>query len=142
MPSLKWIVIAHSFAIDRATNNLSIFNQIDEIQVPADAVEPEKGKHSALTPGLVAVMLWARSDSKKPEAVEGRIVVSSPTAKMIGQAAFKLDLLETLRNRTIVTFPFFAYSGPGEYSFTAQIKGGAGWRAAGSATIEVKKLDV
>jgi hypothetical protein len=142
MPSLKWILIAHSFAIDRASNNLSIFNQIDEVQVPANAVEPEKGKHSALVPALVAVMLWARSDPKKPEAIDARVVISSPIKKSLGQSTFKVDLLEFRRARVVVTFPFFAYTGPGEYSFTVQVKVGARWRAVGGTTLDVTKLAI
>lgn len=138
MPHLEWALLAQSFAIDRTTNALSVFNQIDEIGVPAEVVAPTDGKAVPLGPGFVVLALWSRSNATKRESTEVRVVVLSPASKELGASTAPLDLVEAPRGRTIVSVPVLPFVGAGLYEIRILLKAGSRWRKVGSVDLTVR----
>lgn len=134
MPVLEWALLAQSHAIDRQTNILSIFNQIDEITVGAEATPG-----SLVAPSFSFVSLWSRSDVERPEIGELRIFVVDGNGKRVGETTSQIDLKEYLRSRCIFGIPALPFSGPGTYFFDVQVKRGASWKSVKKVPLVVKQ---
>jgi hypothetical protein len=139
MPKLEWVLLAQSFSIDRETNNLSIFELLEEVSVPAGTPDPSPGTHTAIGPPFALLMLWSRSGNDIPEVADARVVVSGPSCKVLGQNPLKVDLTKPPRVRQIIRTPFFPYVGIGRYRFGVQVKHGERWRTVGATHLIVSR---
>jgi hypothetical protein len=95
-----WTVVCSHSVTDRDTNNVSIFNVIEQISIIG---EP---KPQGVAPvRFEIVTLWARSDDDKPARGRSRITFMSPSQKksMLGEERdVDLSKYERLRARRFV----------------------------------------
>lgn len=94
--------------MDRETNNISLFNVVEEVVVAAQP--PLSLKQLGLPEGVVPVVfqlvvLWARSDPAVPEKGRGRLRVEMPTDTRVLGNEFDADLTAFLRLRTVINLP-------------------------------------
>lgn len=144
MARLEWVLVVQLASLDRQTNNLTLTNVIEELTVPATAIEPPTGKVVAIHPAFTVVMRWIRDDLKVPEKTSARLRIFSPSRrKPLGNGDIVVDMTgQILRTRAMVQFPFFPYAGPGEYRIDVQqkIEGRTeSWRKAGATSIFVRR---
>ena len=106
--------------VDRQTNNISLFNVVEDIQVVAPSPElgPSETVSQVITPQVFdLVIMLGRSDFEVPEKGSGRVRILGPgiDAKESGSPPFEGDLTEFLRHRMIIKIPGIPITGDGDY---------------------------
>lgn len=142
---VNWTVIAESTAIDRDTNNLSLFNLIEQVQIPEP---PELSDFSngdalpAMPLRLVVVTLFSRSEPDQGERKEVRLVVAMPNGRVAETSlSFDVDLESATRNRTRINVGTLPLAGQGEYRFRIEGLGEDGeWQMMSEAPLQVEYL--
>ena len=136
---VNWAVLCASSAIDKDSNNMSLFNIMEEVRVPASpppsTVYPSDGPlEGLLAPGLFQlVILFARSDEEIPEHKETRVRVIAPDGdEMTVGSDYDVNLRQFLRLRARINFPGLPLKAPkptpGTYEIIIQNKNDdGGW---------------
>ena len=119
-----WAILCERVAIDRETNNLSLFNVIEEVTVPA---QPPLSLSEAIPKGVIPatfelVVLWVRSDLDVPERGLGRIRILIPDVSEEITQEYEVDLSQFLRLRARLRLPGIPAGGGGIYSFIIEGK--------------------
>jgi len=122
-----WAILCERSVTDRDTNNVSLFNVIEELQIPAQP--PVNLSERSVPPGVMPFMfelmtLWARSDFEVPERGRGRVRVTVPGGKDTLTQEFEVDLTQFLRVRTRLRLPGLPVGDTGIYRFVVQGKAG------------------
>lgn len=124
-----WAVLCLNSVIDRQTNNLSLFNILEEISVlPVPAQGPQSKGPGDLTfaPTFELVTLWGRSDENVPERGYGRVKLSLPASSSEAPKVaveYEVDLTKYLRLRQIGRIHGLPAAGEGVYTYTFIIEG-------------------
>jgi hypothetical protein len=97
---LVWTVVCSKTSTDRDTNNISLFEVLEQLngQVPPE----QAGQQGLLAFSLEVVSLWIRSDANVPERGTGRLVHVDADASEYPPVEFTVDLTEHKRMRTLV----------------------------------------
>jgi hypothetical protein len=121
-----WGVLCQSSIIDNSTNNLTIFNTLEEIQVevkpkPGEKIEPGKLIH--LPMNFEIISLWQRTNVEKKVICDSQIEIYDSKNKLIQTFTQPFNLDEgKKRFRTILQISGFAVSESGDYSFHIKIR--------------------
>ena len=111
-----WAVLCQSSVIDRATNNVSLFNVVEEIDLVGPLPLPSSGE--VIAPFVFdLVILFARSDVDTPEKGRGRIRVVRLDETRSAPQEFEIDLTKFLRFRVVAKIPGLPLTGAGIYRF-------------------------
>jgi len=122
-----WAILCERSVTDRVTNNVSLFNVIEEVQI---AAQPPVNLSELNVPAVVIplmfelVVLWVRSAFEMPERGRGRVRVIVPGAKIAGSQEFEVDLTQFLRARTSLRIPGLPVGDTGIYRFVVEGKAG------------------
>lgn len=119
---VTWAIICESAVTDQETNNISLFNLLDEMQLPEPpdpATEQSPPVMAAVQ--LLMVALFSRSDLERGEKEQARITINFPTA-IEAQAlpTFEIDLENAHRLRAKFNIAGFPVAGEGIYHFRIQ----------------------
>jgi hypothetical protein len=130
-----WSVLCTKSLVDSDTNNISLFEIVDELTV-----------ENFTNPGVIKVdyeivTLWYREKAEKKESVEYKINLVTPSGKDKGgpevECIFKPGIL---RNRSKVIFKAFPLDEIGSYKFQIlEKKGGGKFKEVGFIPISVKE---
>ena len=117
---ILWAILCQISVVDRQTNNISLFNVVEDIQVvaPSPQLEPSETVSQLVTPQVFdLVIMLGRSDFEVPEKGSGRVRIMGPglDAKESGSPPFEVDLTEFLRSRMIIKIPGIPIAGEGIY---------------------------
>lgn len=146
MPKLVWSVLCHHGIVDKFTNNLTVVNQIDQLNVPPPPVpmvssvrvKKSNGVKAVLLPiSLCVVTVWEREKRAISEVAKGRCTLIGPTKQRLAVFEFDVNLRKTLRARFLGSLPGLPVSGEGTYRFLLQVRRGAGWLRVGEVTFDV-----
>ena len=115
-----WAILCEGAITDRESNNVSLFNIIEELGVPAQA--PEGLGDLGLPPGVfpgtfTLVILCTRANLDTPEMAHGRIRLVAPDNTELLSLDFEMDLFEFLSGRLIINMPGLPISSEGQYLF-------------------------
>ncbi|MGB8983458.1 MAG: hypothetical protein WCC12_16420 [Anaerolineales bacterium] len=114
-----WSVICSRSVIDAETNNVSIQDVIEQINISA---EPKK---DGLLPfPFELITLWGRKESDKPSKGIERITFVTPSGKSEVVSETEIDLSNAERHRHRVKFPGLPVSEAGKYYFKVELKNG------------------
>ncbi len=129
-----WTLLCSQAIIDRDSNNLSLFNVIEQINIEG---EPQLGRVAPV--GLEVVSLWVRSDLNTPGRGHARLTFVSPTGTRIKSVEDELDLTKCERLRTRRLFAGLELSEPGQYTFKLELlnDGENRWREVASVPLKV-----
>ena len=136
-----WTVLCSKTATDKDSNNISLFEVVEQIQVtgPGGALaEP------VLVPtSLELVSLWARADFGTPTRGTTRVVILFPDGHVAGQAEMDVDLAAVQRTRTIVKFPALPFRLPGVMRFVVSLRqdNAEEWTEVASVPLNVERLE-
>ena len=109
-----WSVLCSRALIDRQTNNMSLFEVLEAIQVLTNAPPGDP----AILPfeGTVAT-LWARERPDQRVSGQMRIRLVAPDGKELGAFRAQVNLADVSRTRTISTISGLPFAGGGTYEF-------------------------
>ena len=114
--------------VDAATNNVSIFNILDEIhpQLPSegDRAKAPRNAKPAVAFMCSVVSFWARDDIEKPErrAPNVRVQLRSPKGKKLIEVTHQLDLATYPRARLIANLPALPVPEEGVYQWSVALE--------------------
>ena len=116
-----WSVLCTRGIIDKQSNNVSIFEILEEIHVPRSAVARE-------TEPIVGVLAnwvssFSRTNNDIPETGKIRDVIKLPSGKSFGTRESDIDLKNVKRRRLIRAIPLPPKNEEGTYIFETSLKG-------------------
>lgn len=118
-----WTVICRSSSIDSLTNNFSLNNVVDQVQVGKKDLSgknllPERGEAIPLDFQVVTLWKKADQDNNKKIALDGELQVVDPEGEVLMTQPFPIAMEEgKQRTRAIIGFQGFKVTVPGEYIF-------------------------
>ena len=117
-----WAIICEGSSVDRESNNVSLFNVLEQIQIPEPpAVDASNDARPAAPIPYRLVVLFCRSDQMVGEKGTARIALRFPTEEepvIFPQSVIDLEVAQ--RNRLVSRFPFLPVSGEGTYKFVIE----------------------
>jgi len=112
-----WTVLCSSASIDRDTNNISLFEVIEQLNVQGDVREP------VIVPRpFEIVSLWTRIPLDQPARREARYRLRTPGGRDIPVVTQELDLRQYRRLRTRSRLPALPVDQAGLYSFVVEYR--------------------
>ncbi len=117
-----WTVIAQGSVTDSLTNNLSINNVLEQIQIgkhdaSGKTIIPTKGE--AIPINFQIISLWKKLTDQKDEfSIDGKLEVLDPSGKVLVSQLYSIAMMKDKeRMRSIINFQGFKITLPGEYTF-------------------------
>lgn len=129
-----WSVLCSRTVIDQGTNQLSMFDILEEVQA-----ETRKEIDFPVTVPfqVVLVSYWVRQDDKKPVKGEYRVRVIDPDGAKLGEFTGKINLKASGRSRTLTTFNALSFGGPGRHGWEVAYRVGKGkWKDVTSIPVD------
>ena len=132
-----WTVICGQSSVDSKSNNLSLFNVLEEI-----TAEPHPGTPVAGIPLLMLpfeiVTLWRRFPLEEPAKGSARILLHAPQTdpEQLG-GTHDLDLTEYRRLRTVISVNSIKLSVSGTYQFILESTSDGQWTEVARVPLEI-----
>ena len=128
-----WTVVCSRAVIDRESNNVSLQNIIEQINIRGEPI-PD----TVIAVQLEVVTLWVRADFDVPSQATTRLTFLSPFGNVLGSFGSDIDLSEYERFRARAKFEALPMPEPGHYAFRMEFKnkGESEWHEV--ATIPLK----
>lgn len=114
-----WSVVCSRSATDRETNNVSLFEVIEQLNVLGPLPD---GANVALPISYELVSLWSRADPAEPEESTARLTLIAPNDTEIHVQEFAINLTGNVRMRTQLRSLGFPVRGAGRYTFKVEIR--------------------
>jgi hypothetical protein len=129
-----WTVVCSMSVVDRDTNNLSLFNVVEQLNI---FTEPQPNAASQLS--LDVVSLWVRAEAETPAQGKSRLTLLSPSGEILGQAEGEIDLSQHERLRMRRRFPLgLNLQVSGRYYFRVELQlGDEAWRTVTNVPLRV-----
>lgn len=127
-----WTVLCRKMSIDRETNNVSLFDVLEQIQIYEWTGQP-----AAVVGPFELASLWYRPDV--PSRGEARVTLRSPSGHLLHEATQEIDLREYRRVRVRYLIPGISLEGSGIYNFIVEGRqqNSENWFPAASIPLEV-----
>jgi hypothetical protein len=130
-----WSVLCSNSSIDQKTNNISLFNVIEQLTlegVPTDQRILVSGQFEL-------VSLWRRSDTNTPEELSGRLLFRMPDGESLDALVFNIDLKSATRSRSVITMSNLPIKGIGTHYFIIEVNdvGSDEWKIVANLPLEV-----
>ena len=121
-----WALLCDYVITNQQTNNISLIEIIEQINVPAPAPGSlaEFTEQSATFLNMSLVVVWARSDRDAPEIGQARVGIVAPDGRKSQFAEYEVDLIDTQHTRAvgqIVGFPPLTQEGEHLFRVEKQI---------------------
>jgi len=117
---IVWSLLCAGSAIDNTSNNISLFNVLEQLAVSYEAnghLLPIRFEH---------VSTWQRDDPAVPETYPAWLTILSPDGETLGKIEFDVDLSDSERARIRHQFAQFQIRGEGRYQFELSADKGEG----------------
>ncbi len=118
-----WTVLCSNSVIDSESNNISLLNVLEQINI--QDTPPEKGEIKGLPFPSQIVTLWGRSDVNQPERGTARYTVQYTHGGETSQTepnTSPVDLTEYRRMRTRTNMPVLPIMGAGVHKIIVEIQ--------------------
>jgi len=135
-----WSLLCSRCVTDKVSNNVSLFEVLEEIHLPPGVAEKKGGGIEVIAPMPADwVTLWARSKKEEPETVLVKDTILSPSGKILGEKEYSINLQENSRSRAIRRVPLPPSDKSGVYRFRTQVKDEEqkSWRRVSEIPVEV-----
>jgi hypothetical protein len=132
-----WSVLCSRSSIDQTTNNVSLFEVLESIQVFVNMPVAIPG---AAPFAATLVTLWARERLDTPAFGHSRFRILGPTGQpVLPELMAEIDLRTAPRTRARLTLPGLPFSGDGVYNFEVSWRTGEEneWVRVASVPLEV-----
>jgi hypothetical protein len=135
-----WSVLCSQGVLDKYTNNVSLFNVLEEMTIKPTGPLPEGDK--AFPTSLSLVTLWVRSDPATPEIAQAQMKFVAPDGTVITQATTEIDLTIHQRHRYFSRLEVMPFRGTGIYEFVIEQRIEEQWREEARVPLELKLSEV
>jgi hypothetical protein len=135
-----WSVLCESSAVDKYTNQVSLFSVIEGLNFVYNGEEPSAEGDVSIGVHMRLVSYWTRTRRDKPERAELRMSLELPSSKVIpGQVPVAIDLDMGPRARTISQIGSLRYGGSGEYAMLVDYRSlpGTRWKRVARLPFEL-----
>ena len=112
-----WTVYCSNTVIDRETNNVSIFNIIEELAIK-DAPKPD----GVIGLPTELVTLWVRSEPEEPAVGLSRMSFLSPSGESLISLEYEIDLKKSERLRYRIHLQQIPLRESGRHKFLIELK--------------------
>lgn len=128
-----WSVLCSRSVIDSETNNVSIQDIIEQININAEPAE-----NGFLPIQLELITLWGRKEINETAKGIERVTFITPSGKNEVISEAEIDLTKAERHRQRVRFPGLPVNETGKYYFKVEIKNGDNeWKQASAIPLKV-----
>lgn len=112
-----WSLICSAAVIDQDTNNVSVFNILEQVTVPSASIVD-----NTIQINIELITLWVRKDLTSPTKGYSQVSILAPNSDVIVSFESDVDLteFERLRNRGLIQG--LSYKGEGIYNFQVHYK--------------------
>jgi hypothetical protein len=140
MARVIFSVFCRSASVDRFTNNLSLFDVIEGLNIQAIGDVPEVFDKTPSLPGLDAahIVLFMRNDPAQPESPTVRVTLQFPNGSVLAGPEQELDLKTSETSRLLTRFNGLPYAGNGTYRLLTQMKSDGQWTTLHEYPINVQ----
>ncbi len=133
-----WSILCHKASIDSATNSLSLFECLEQINVTIDRQETTQQEKIGIPIDFEMVQFWRDNNIKTERKFKIKIELKDPDKNVLqnfdGELVFKKNV-KRLRNRmNIKGFPITV---EGEYNFVVKLKHGNKYKEVVAVPIDV-----
>lgn len=138
MPRHVWTVLCSNTSVDKATNNVTLFEAVEGLSLPP---EVPADRDVAIQLELVLVTLWSRTNPAVPEAGNGRFRLVAPEDQTLMTGEHDLSLGgQYIRSRNFSRLRNLPLHGPGFYEFVIEyrVAGEQEWVEATRVPLEVR----
>ncbi len=140
-----WSILCAGSSIDQQTNNLSLYNLIEELTLLRGDVENQKKTaQSAILPiafPFQLITLWERSDMGAIETFV-KMQLLDPAEKVLNEIEYAVKIeAHQERNRFTVNFNAFPFTADGSYQFKSFVKNRNAFVPVGQTNLKVKLAD-
>lgn len=135
-----WSILCTKSVIDKASNNVSLFEIIEEIHLPPEIREVEQKNIEAIAAmPFDWVTLWVRSKVDEPESGNVKDMIVSPSGKIIVVKEYGVELYKHKRSRITRRIPMPPSNKTGVYGFRTYVKDERRniWRKVAEVPLEV-----
>jgi hypothetical protein len=136
-----WTVPCSSAVVDKYSNNLSIQNVVEQLNIP----EGEPAEDTILPVEFKIVSTWVRADPEVPAQGKGRLGLLTPPGELMAfMQEYPIDLKTSKRNRAIVNLRGFPLRGPGRYVIQVELQVGDGgeWTRVAGVPIDIEYVPI
>jgi hypothetical protein len=142
-----WSILCSGTSVDQDTNNLTLFNIIDQISIPEDKLVKMPGidgKDKPAAPvGFNLVTLWRKSETKVAASAEVEVELLDPSGTMRQKGDYSVDLPEGItRLRSRMQWNGIRVTTSGTYTFKISLKeaGDDKFRKVGEIYLDIQIL--
>jgi len=135
-----WTVLCSMVSTAKETNNVSLLNVVEQINLGAQPSEED----SAIRLDLVLISLWARADPDEPAVGQALFEILDPSGEQLIAVPGTLDLKRFERLRTPVGIEGIKFRGFGRYRFKVHYRNSEeeAWQLVASVPLRiVRKLN-
>jgi hypothetical protein len=130
-----WTVFCSSSAIDKDTNQVSLFDIIEKINVELVGAPPP-GEKVVVPSRFQVVTLWSRAQPNEPEAGSGRLRLMAPGGQELLKSENDIDLTEYGLRRVRVNLAGMPFVGNGQYRFVVDQRVNDEWKMVAEVPIQ------
>jgi hypothetical protein len=131
-----WTVFCSSSAIDRDTNQVSLFDIIERIKV--DLIGPPPAGEKIVIPSRCQVVtLWTRAQQGEPDSGTTRLRLIAPGGQELLKSENEVDLTEYALRRVRINLAGLPYIGNGQYRFVIDIKFEDEWKVVAEIPVQL-----
>lgn len=123
-----WSVLCTKTVIDVETNNISLFEVIEQLQVRRPLAGKGNARFHVENPfGFQWVSLWTRAEHDKATQGHARDRVFDPSGALAFGGEYEVDLRQKPRTRVRRTVST-VFKASGRYEFCTEVKSGRTWK--------------
>lgn len=129
-----WSVFCSSSAIDRDSNQVSLFDLVEQISVQLMEAPPA-GEKVIIPARFQVVTLWTRGDAAEPATGVSRLRLVAPSGEELLKSEYDVDLTEHQLRRVRLNLAGMPYVGDGRYHFRVELKDDDQWQVVGDIPV-------
>lgn len=132
-----WTVLCSQTSVDKTSNNISLFNVLEELKVAGLTLNSEKTY--VLPISFELVTFWARDDDNKPTKGQASVRLLAPNGMVMKEQVWDVDLSSFQRFRSIIKISGLPVKQAGRYQFQVQIKDedDSTWRVCSKVPLQI-----
>ncbi len=144
MAKHMWAILCRSVSIDKDSNNISLFNVVEQLGLPPEILAKSEEKEQRILAAieLAFVVATSRSDPDEPESIAVRVTILAPDGSELGQSDFTSDLTAVVRNRAKLAIEGMPLKGVGTYQFRVEYQdvGTQEWTEVAELPLQIAEM--